>query len=133
VGAEVNNTFGERHPYVLPVVEGRTVWLEKKLMHVSPFFSMAGSYRFELPAPDEHLKLAVDLTQGGRTVMAGRLELRRLPLSDAALAKALLRYPLMTVQVTAGIHWEALKLWLRGARVWTKPPFDPEAARGEPA
>jgi DUF1365 family protein len=133
VVAEVNNTFGERHPYVLPVVDGRTVWVEKKLMHVSPFFSMAGSYRFELPDPGEESRLAVDLTQEGRTVLAGRLYLRRQPLSDAGLTKVLLRYPLMTLQVFVGIHWQALKLWLKGARVWTKPPFDPEAARGEPA
>jgi DUF1365 family protein len=133
VVAEVNNTFGERHPYVLPVAAS-TDWRRKKLMHVSPFFSLAGSYGFHLPPPGESgLEARIDLWQGDRRALASRLSLDRRPLTDAALLGALLRYPFMTLQVILGIHWQALRLWLRGAPVFTKPPHDPEAARGEPA
>jgi DUF1365 family protein len=133
VVAEVNNTFGDRHPYLLPVEEGRCVWRRKKLMHVSPFFSLAGSYHFELPPPGRRLDAVVDLTRGGRTELAARLSLERQPLDDAHLLRALCRFPLVTLQVIAAIHWQALRLRARGARFWSQPPYDPEAARGEPS
>lgn len=133
VVAEVNNTFGDRHPYVLPVEDGRAVWRHKKLMHVSPFFSLAGSYHFELPAPGPRLEAVVDLTRGGRTELATRLSLERQPLDDTQLARALVRYPLVTLKVVAAIHWQALRLWWKGARFWSQPAYDPEAARGEPS
>jgi DUF1365 family protein len=133
VVAEVNNTFGERHPYRLPVRDRAYVWHEKKLMHVSPFFSLDGTYRFELPPPGERLEARIDLAHGGETVLASHLSLERRSLTDASLLGALARYPLMTASVIAAIHWQALRLWLKGARVWTKPPYDPEAARRRPA
>jgi len=133
VVAEVNNTFGDRHPYVLPVEDGRVVWRRKKLMHVSPFFSMAGSYHFELPAPGPRLEAVVDLLRSDRTELSARLSLERQPLDDAHVARALVRYPLVTLKVVAAIHWEALRLWRKGAPFWSQPPYDPEAARGEPS
>ncbi len=133
VVAEVNNTFGERHPYVLPVRDG-TVWHEKKLMHVSPFFSMAGSYRFHLAPPgDDVVEARIDLWHGDHVALASRLSLRREPLSDGALARALVAFPFVTTKVIAAIHWQALRLWLKRAPVFTKPPYDPEAAKGESA
>ena len=132
--AEVNNTYGDRHRYVLPVGDSSFEWRTKKLMHVSPFFQPdAGTYRWELPPPAERVSLGVDLTRGGETVLAARLSLDRRPLTDRALASALLRYPFMTVQVIGAIHFEALRLWRRGARFWERPPYDPELARGGPA
>jgi DUF1365 family protein len=133
VVAEVNNTFGERHPYLLEVDGESRVWVEKKVFHVSPFFPLDGSYRWEVPEPGPALRIRVDLTRGGRPALAARMSLARLPLTDASLARALLRYPLMTGQVIGAIHWEALRLWWKRAPFWTKPPYDPEAARGGPA
>ena len=128
--AEVNNTFGDRHVYA---GEARA-WRDKKAMHVSPFFSMAGSYGWDLPEPEaSRVEARVELTREGRPLLQARLTLRPEPLSDRALARALVRYPFATLRVWVGIHFEALRLWRKGARVFTKPPYDPEAARKEVA
>ena len=74
--AEVNNTYGDRHSYVLPVADPSFDGRSKKLMHVSPFFQPdAGTYRWELPPPGERVSAGVDLTRGGETVLAARLSL----------------------------------------------------------
>jgi len=132
--AEVNNTYGDRHSYVLPVGDPGFDGRSKKLMHVSPFFQPdAGTYAWALPAPGERVSVGIDLTRGGETVLAAHLSLARRPFSDGALASALLRYPFMTVQVLGAIHFEALRLWRKGARFWNRPAYDPELARGGPA
>jgi DUF1365 family protein len=128
--AEVNNTFGDRHAYA----GSSGVWKDKKVMHVSPFFSLAGSYRWDLPEPDEgRVEARVDLTREGRPLLKARLTLRPEPLSDRALARALLLYPFMTLKVVAAIHFEALRLWRKGAPVFQVPAYDPESARREVA
>jgi hypothetical protein len=139
--AEVNNTFGDRHPYVLPVATAerheasqaaggtRYRWTAKKLMHVSPFFPIDGSYRWEFDEPGDRLRARVDVTLRGERQFTAALALTRRELSDRGIAGALLRYPLVTVKVIGAIHWEALKLWLKGAPFHSQPPYDPEAAR----
>lgn len=128
--AEVNNTFGDRHVYA----GTDAAWLDKKVMHVSPFFPMAGSYAWELPEPGEQrVEARVDLTREGRPLLRARLALSPRPLTDGAIAAALARCPLLTAKVTAAIHWQALRLWWAGARVHTKPQYDPESAREEVA
>ena len=132
VVAEVNNTFGDRHAYVLPV-EGGHEWRRKKLMHVSPFTQPdAGTYAFALPPPGPRVEATIDLTRAGSTVVATRLSLERRPLDDRAILSALVRYPFQTLKVIAAIHFEALRLWSKGARFWPRPPYDPAAARGGP-
>jgi DUF1365 family protein len=135
VVAEVNNTFGDRHCYVLPVEGERLAWTRKKLMHVSPFQPpAAGSYRFEVAEPRGRFDVVIDLTRGGETVLSTRLALERSrPLTDAAIASALARYPFMTLQVLGAIHFEALRLWWKRAPFFPRPPYDPAAARGGPA
>ena len=137
--AEVNNTFGDRHCYVLPVSASERVavpagrerfrWTAKKLMHVSPFFPMDGSYLWEFDVPAERLYARVDVTVRGARQFTASLALTRTELTDAALGLALVRYPLMTAKVMAAIHWEALKLWWKGAPFHSQPPYDPDAAR----
>lgn len=134
VVAEVNNTFGDRHTYVLPVEDDRFEWRRKKLMHVSPFQQPdAGSYSFHVPPPGERFCVSIDLTRGGETALASALALVRRPLGDRAIASALVRYPLMTVQVILAIHFQALRLWRKGAPYWPRPPYDPAAAQRGPA
>jgi DUF1365 family protein len=128
--AEVSNTFGDRHVYA--GTEG--AWRDKKAMHVSPFFSLAGSYEWDLPEPDgSRVEARVDLTREGRPLLRARLTLRPEPLTDRALATALLRYPFMTLKVVGAIHLEALRLWRKGALVFPNPTYDPQAARKEVA
>lgn len=127
VVAEVHNTFGERHVYVLHPQQSRTS--TRKVFHVSPFFSLEGTYTFTLPEPGEHLDIAIDLEVGGEQRMAARLHLERRLLTDTSLARMLLRYPLMTLQVMGAIHLEALRLWWKGLRYRPKPAHAPESAR----
>jgi DUF1365 family protein len=133
--AEVNNTFGERHCYLLgPSTEvsstsTRRAWRDKKVFHVSPFFSLDGSYRFEMSAPGDDVFARIDLTVAGALRFRATLALERVPLDDRALARMLIRYPLMTARIMGAIHWEALKLWRKGVPFQSKPRYDPEAAR----
>ena len=88
---------------------------------MSPFMAMEGRYEFRLTAPAE--RLAVHIRQSDRDgpILHANLEGERAPLTDATLARAFLRYPLMTVKVIAGIHWEALRLWRKGLRIVPRP------------
>jgi uncharacterized protein len=138
VVAEVHNTFGERHVYVLgsraaagSLDRGaqRHTWHAKKAFHVSPFFTLDGTYRFDVSPPDTRLAFDVDLEVRGRRRLTARLRLGRVPFSDWAVVGQLLRYPLMTVQVIAAIHWQALRLWWKGVRYLAKPSYAPETAR----
>ncbi len=123
---EVRNTFGEKHSYVLasggapmPYQRG---YEKQKLFHVSPFFDRIGNYRFELSEPGERLRVIIHETRNGTPLMDATLAGERRGLGDAAIFWQVLKMPAMTVKVVAGIHWEALKLWLRGARYHPKPP-----------
>jgi DUF1365 family protein len=126
---EVHNTFGESHTYVLEVAPGVESWDEKKVFHVSPFFTLDGTYRFHFDVSRDHLDVRIDLHRGGRAVFVSRLSLDRRPLTDAGVAAALIRYPFVTAKVIAAIHWEALRLWWKGATYHPRPEYDPESAR----
>jgi uncharacterized protein len=119
---EVNNTFGETHAYVAPAsntaIEHHSA---DKVFHVSPFFDVSGRYAFTLRAPDDALSLVIDKYKGAVRDHVATLKARRLPLTDAALAKAFFTMPLLTLKVVAAIHFEALKLLFKGARYHDKP------------
>lgn len=131
--AEVHNTFGDRHPYVLPAAEAERTpaglaWTVKKRMHVSPFHDLEGSYRFVLGTPGERLTIAADLARAGVPRVRAAFTGERRPLDDAGLASALLRLPFMPWRVWSMIHAHALALWRRGARYHRRPAYDPAAA-----
>jgi DUF1365 family protein len=132
VVAEVHNTFGERHCYLLRADQalGGNQWHEKKVFHVSPFLTLAGTYAFEMGMPGDRLDIGIDLERGGSKVFTSRLALEARPLTDAALCGVLVRYPLMPHAIVAAIHRQAFALWRKGLTYYPKPPYDPEAARG---
>jgi DUF1365 family protein len=125
---EVNNTFGETHAYVAPVTPAaRHEHRSAKVFHVSPLFPVRGDYHFRVHAPGETFKLAVENVVDGAREHLATLTTRARPLTDRWLAKVFVTMPLMTLQVLAGIHWHALKLFLRGARYHRRPPLPAEA------
>jgi DUF1365 family protein len=126
---EVNNTFGERHSYLLPVEgEGRLVRHGVgKRFHVSPFLPMAMDYAFRVLPPGEALAVAITASDPQGPVLAAVHTARARPVSDRALVRAFATHPLLTVKVVGAILWEALKLW--GKRV---PVFDRPAPPARP-
>ncbi len=122
---EVNNTFGDRHSYVLAVHDaGRAIHQHSgKKLHVSPFMETRGlSYDFDLIAPDETFVLKIDLKSGDQKMLFAGFTARRKALTDKALWRLFLGLPLMTLKVVLGIHWEALQIWLKGIGLKPKPP-----------
>lgn len=122
---EVHNTFGERHSYLIPVdpsANGSIVQDCEKRFHVSPFMDVNMHYRFRVTPPGERLRLGIVGSDGAGPLIVATQIADRVPFSDAALARIFLTHPLVTLKVIGGIHWEALRLWLKGIRVRTKPP-----------
>lgn len=116
---EVSNTFGESHAYLVPVRPGddRAVIRTEfdKELFVSPFIDMAARYDFRTRVPDERIAVLVrELAPGGQVLVA-TLTGRRSALTGRSLARMLVRYPLVTLRVTLGIHLQAVRLWLKGA------------------
>ena len=126
VVAEVNNTFGERHCYLLDAPRYGTELVADKCFHVSPFCRTEGRYRFRFmrttQAGQERTVVRVDHDDAHgpllQTSVSGTLQ----PASAQALRRALWHYPAMTLMVMARIHWQALKLWLKRTGFISKPP-----------
>ena len=123
VVAEVNNTFGERHCYLLtgPSLRWGQELMAHKVFHVSPFCEVLGHYRFRFMRSAERIVARIDhdTVEGPllQTSVSGRLE----PLTRASLLRAFFGTPLMTLGVVARIHWHALRLWLKRVPFVRKP------------
>jgi DUF1365 family protein len=123
---EVRNTFGEIHPYVLPVRAGDVSAAgvrqqQDKLFHVSPFVGMAMRYRFRISPPGEEVKLRILETDRDGPLLAATFIGRHRTLTTRGLLRAFVALPLVTVKIIAAIHWEALRLWIKGARPVARP------------
>jgi DUF1365 family protein len=129
--AEVNNTFGERHCYLLfknsgePILSGESL-KSQKVFHVSPFCEVRGEYLFRfLFAQDSqsgtNSVARIELHEDGLPLINTSISGSSRPLSKKHLYTALLRYPLMSLGVIFRIHWQALKLWLKGVPFYSKP------------
>jgi DUF1365 family protein len=123
VVAEVNNTFGERHCYLLtgPQVAFGQELSASKVFHVSPFCRVSGRYRFRFMRTEDRVIARVEHDDEDGplllTSVSGRLE----PLSAARVWRTSLRTPLMTLGVIARIHWHALRLWIKRVPFVAKP------------
>jgi hypothetical protein len=123
---EVHNTYDERHAYVLPVGEDMQLVRHgcAKQFYVSPFLSPDCRYQFRIRPPAEDVAIAIHQEEAGRPILNASFAGTRRPLTDRALLAMLLRYPLMTVKVVAAIHFEAIRLMLKGIR---RHPHHPKA------
>ncbi len=131
---EVHNTYDERHAYVLPV--GRDSQDDQrdpktirhgcaKGFYVSPFLSRDCRYQFRIRPPGDDVSVAIQEEEAGLPILNASFAGARTRLTDGTLLKMLLRYPLMTVKVVAAIHYEAVRLMLKGIR---RHPHSPKAA-----
>lgn len=123
---EVSNTFGERHSYVMkaysPSNRDAMTHSADKAFYVSPFMGMNQRYHFTLKPPGEQLTVLIRQDEAGAPIFSAGFHGRHKPFSDATLARSFLALPLMTVKVTAAIHWQALKLWCKGLKIQPRPP-----------
>jgi DUF1365 family protein len=119
---EVNNTFGQTHAYVTPADGApETRQAADKVFYVSPFFRIEGGYRFRIAAPAERFNLRIVKQTEGRTDFFASLTAHRRPLTDGHLLRLSFTMPLMTLGVVMAIHWEALRLWIKGAPFGARP------------
>ncbi len=116
---EVHNTHGERHTYVMPAqFDGALVRHEaEKTFFVSPFMPMDCTYRFRILPPGEAVGISILENDNEGLLLTASFSGKKQELSDRAILGLLLRYPLMTLKVVAGIHYEAVKLLLKGIRL----------------
>ncbi len=129
---EVNNTFGQRHGYLIPLAapvagDGAVEQHCAKSFYVSPFIAVSGQYRFRWRRPGERYALAIEQGDEDGPLLSAAFAARRLPLDDRHVLSVFLRHPLVTLKVIGAIHWEALKLWSKGIGLQPRPepPIEP--------
>ncbi len=123
---EVRNTFGEIHAYIMPVRSGERSEAgirqeQAKLFYVSPFLDMPMRYHFRVSPPGQSVKLRILETDPDGPILAATFHGQRHALSTSALLKSFFALPMVTFKIMAAIHWEALRLWIKGARLVPRP------------
>lgn len=125
--AEVNNTpWGERTLYVLPApqlqkAQKHMEFTPEKVMHVSPFMQMDVDYRWRFSTPGESLTVFMENSRNGEKIFDAGLHLQRTEIDALSLARILTFHPFMTFKVILGIHWQALRLWLKRVPIFDHP------------
>ena len=116
---EVSSTFGERHTYLIPAegADGEVRQSAAKRLHVSPFMDMDLAYDFRVQPPGDKVRVVIDTFDAEGLLLAASFAGLRSDLTDRNLLTACIRHPLLTLKVVAAIHWEALKLVLKGVRL----------------
>lgn len=122
---EVTNTLRQRHSYLIPVADGAAPLIRQacaKQLYVSPFLDMDMHYDFTIRPPDDRISIVVEGKDAVGRLIAASFAGERRALDDRQLVAAFFAFPLVTLKTVAGIHWEALKLWIRGIAVRRAPP-----------
>ncbi len=126
---EVNNTFGQRHSYLINAnakSQGGVDQSCDKAFHVSPFLDMAMRYQFRVSSPGEAINTTIHgRGLGGALILTASFVGRRRVLDDASVLARVVRDPMATLKVLPAIHLEALKLWVKGVRL--RPVAPPPA------
>ena len=129
--AEVNNTFGEHHQYLLYhddrriIAPGDTLEAQKRF-HVSPFLKVEGTYRFRFAIDASAARAAIDYRTESGDILHTSVVGRRVPLTGYTVMRATLAFPFMTLRVVTRIHWQAVRLWWKKVRFYRKPPLTGE-------
>ena len=136
---EVSNTFGERHSYLFKIgqseakggsqnkinsmQDGSTLHRHscEKRLYVSPFMNVEGNYHFRVKSPANDLFLHIHQTDREGPILDAWVRGKRASIQTSSLLSNLLRFPLLTLKVISGIHWEALQLWLKGVGLKKRP------------
>jgi len=129
--AEVHNTVGGTHLYWLTPDGNGDLFRARaqKAFYVSPFLPVDLEYAFALTVPADRLIVRIEASRAGRIVFDATLTLERRPWTSGHLLRQLARMPAATVATTAGIHWQALRLWWKGARVVPRLTHNGEGER----
>ncbi len=123
---EVRNTFGEAHNYLVAHPDQAPIephqWLHaRKCFQVSPFLAIAGQYRFRFDSTETACLVRIDHGDEHGLLLLTAIRARLHRLDSWSLLRAFLRYPLLTLGVMARIHWQALRLWMKGLPLLTRP------------
>jgi len=130
---EVKNTFGDQHGYLMPVADaahGPTDHEFDKIFHVSPLIAMNAHYRIRTLSPDDRLALSIRESDPEGEFLVATLTGERREMTDRALLRQFLRVPFMSFKIIAAIHWQAIRLMLRGVKYTNRPEPPPDDVSG---
>ena len=128
---EVCNTFLERHSYIIPVTSALSGTIKqscKKELYVSPFVDMNAEYRFEISPPDRGISVLIKENDEDGVFLIASFVGKRRNITGLSLFKYVFQYPFMSAKIILGIHWEAVKLWLKGVPYFAHSPADRKVA-----
>lgn len=130
---QVRNTFGEGHTYACRIEDGDVSQAgirqsRSKIFYVSPFIELDMRYHFRMNLPGDRIKWRILETDGSGPLLAATYNGARRPLSTRSIVACLLQFPLLTWKIVGGIHYEALRLWLKGMRYVPRPAPPPVAS-----
>ena len=119
---EVKNTFGEQHTYVFKT-ENQLKFIEnkcKKKFFVSPFMDLDSTYYFKILYPEDTLSVVIDQRDNLGKLLFASQDGKKINLSSKNLLFSYLKHPLMTFKIISAIHFEALRLWIKGIKIVKK-------------
>ena len=124
---EVRNTFGERHSYLLTqpdngAISDKACFVANKAFHVSPFFSVDGTYHFRFAISPKSCNITINYLVNNQIKLKTFISGTYQEWNDWNLIRAAIVYPLLTINIIIQIHWQALKLWSKRVRYIKKPP-----------